>query len=145
MSSTYIQAIPAPDGKIYRYRINKFDPIEGREIVFAYPLTLLGKTTSYKSNEDAMLKLLKYVELIDEDDNKIETKTVADKVPDWWTLVQLEYYTLKFNCTFLEGSDLISMIKESAMKAAVSIIDEYVKSREDEQQIPTDLSVLDKD
>jgi hypothetical protein len=62
-----------------------------------------------------MRKLLKYcsVTVGEEEVHLVDDALINEHVSDWWVLVQLEYECLKFNCSFLEGTDLVSTVKAS--------------------------------
>lgn len=104
------------DGKsIATFNVHKFSPLDGREIVAGYPLIILSKDSTYKGNVSAMRKLLKYcsVTVGEEEVHLVDDALINEHVSDWWVLVQLEYECLKFNCSFLEGTDLVSTVKAS--------------------------------
>jgi hypothetical protein len=97
------------------FNVHKFSPLDGRKIIAGYPLALLGSSHTYASNEEAMRQLLFYcsvtVEGEEEPVHLTDAALVNTHVPDWWTLVQLEFECLKFNCSFLEGQDLYNAAK----------------------------------
>lgn len=97
------------------FTVHKFSPLDGRKIIAGYPLAVLGSSHTYASNEAAMYQLLFYCSVVVEGEEEpvhlTDPALINEHVPDWWTLVQLEYECLKYNCSFLEGQDLYNAAK----------------------------------
>jgi hypothetical protein len=90
------------------YIIHKFSPIEGRRIVTSYPLTALPSIADYEKNEEAMLQLMKFVDVV-VDGNPLRLETAAlvnNHIPEWKDLVKIELETLKFNCPFITDDNI---------------------------------------
>lgn len=88
------------DGK--EFLISKFPAVEGREIVAQYPLSGVPKLGDYKTNEETMLKLMKYVQVILPSGNitLINKEMINQQVPSWETLVKLEWAMMEYNVSF---------------------------------------------
>lgn len=106
-----------------RFIIHKFSPIAGRRIVASYPLTAVPKLAEYEKNEEAMLTLMKFVDvIIDGQPLRLTTAALVDNhVPSWDDLVRLEFETLKFNIPFLTESNVRSF-GELIMSYAVNYL-----------------------
>ena len=94
------------------FTIQKFTPIDGRNIVISYPLTAFGKVEGYKKNEDAMRLLMKFVEIdgisLDSDE------AINEHVDSWDMLVSLELAALKHNVPWFEFGTFESLILKVA-------------------------------
>lgn len=129
--------IPTGDGKTVKtYSVHKFSPLDGREILAGYPLAVLAKEHTYQNNAKAMRNLMRYCSIatsIDTESGGTEQTHLTDDalinehVPDWWTLVQLEYACLKFNCSFLEGTDLVTTVKNSMASMLTNLLQEQLE------------------
>jgi hypothetical protein len=89
-------------GEMKNFILSKFPAIAGREIVSQYPVTGMPKIGEYKSNEDIMLKLMKFV-AVPTDTGVIVLSTQAlinNHVPDWETLAKIEIKMMEYNCSF---------------------------------------------
>lgn len=124
--------IPTGDGQSTRkYTLHTFSPLDGRSIVAGYPLSLLNKDFTYKNNEEAMLRLMCYVSVqpavggisdVDADPvHLVNRELINEHIPDWWTLVQLEYECLRFNCTFLANIGMLDAVK-SGITAQLKVL-----------------------
>ena len=123
------------DGQTVKtFFVHKFSPLDGRAIVAGYPLAILAKEHTYQNNAVAMRNLLRYVSVGSSDDSDgvhlVNDELINEHVPDWWTLVQLEYECLRFNCSFLEGTDLLSAVKASLTTHLSRIIAEQLERLE---------------
>lgn len=111
------------------YTINKFRPTVGRKIVAQYPLTALPKMANYDQNEAIMVLLMSHVHVHLPNNVKLPLNTVDlinNHVASWDDLVNLEYQTLKFNCPFMQGDNmgsLMDMIKNVASEYLVDIVE----------------------
>lgn len=116
MTQPTVVSIPTADGQtVIKYTLHTFSPLDGRSIVSGYPLSLLNKDFTYKSNEEAMLKLMHYVSVGGSEEEQVHLTSrelINEHVPDWWTLVQLEYESLRHNCSFLEKVGMLEAVKE---------------------------------
>lgn len=125
--------IPTGDGKTVKtYSVHKFSPLDGREILAGYPLAILGKEHTYQNNAKAMRNLMRYCSILTGEGEGEQVHLVGDAlinehVPDWWTLVQLEYACLKYNCSFLEGTDLVSTVKTSMASMLTNLLQEQLE------------------
>lgn len=127
---THVVDIPTGDGKTVRtYTVHQFSPLDGRKILAGYPLAVLAKEHTYANNEIAMRQLLKYcsAEVDGVDVHLIDDGLINTLVPDWWTLVQLEFACLKFNCTFLEGTDLFEVAKTGMTNMLKQLVAEHLE------------------
>lgn len=83
--------------------LSKFPATVGREIFCKYPLSGLPKVGDYAVNEETMVKCLSYAYAITEGGQQIRLASKAfidNHVPDWETLVKLEYAMLEYNGSF---------------------------------------------
>lgn len=86
--------------------LSKFPATVGREIFCKYPLSGLPKLGDYAVNEETMIKCLSYVQAITPAGQPIALSSRAlidNHVPDWETLVKLEYAMLEYNGSFFEN------------------------------------------
>ncbi|MNM41953.1 hypothetical protein D3C81_527810 [compost metagenome] len=85
-----------------------------------------------------MKMLMKYVSVHDldgsgnhlaDDDgiHLIDDALINEHVPDWWTLVQLEYEALKYNCTFLEGTSFLETAKTSMIGMLKQLVSDHLE------------------
>lgn len=129
MSTAQVK-IPTADGTTVReYTVHTFSPLDGRSIVAGYPLSILNKEFTYKANEQAALKLMAYVSVGEGDDavHLNSNELINQHVPDWWTLVQLEYACLRHNCSFLEKIGLVDAIKSGLQEQLRYIIADHLE------------------
>ena len=123
--------IPTGDGKTVKsYNVHKFSPLDGRKILAAYPLAILNAEHTYESNEAAMKKLMAYCSVGATEDEQIhltDDALINEYVPDWWTLVQLEFECLKFNCSFLQGTTLLTVAKASMTDMLRGLVADHLK------------------
>lgn len=116
------------------YTITKFRPTDGRRIVVNYPLTALPKVGSYDANEEAMLLLMSHVmvHLPNGEKMALTNKTLIDNhVQSWEALAELEWHTLRFNCPFLNGdnvSTILDILYEVAGDLVLDVIARVIDS-----------------
>lgn len=117
MTTSLQVQIPTGDGKTVKtYSVHKFSPLDGRKVLAAYPLAILNAEQTYASNEAAMKKLMAYCSVGESEDEQVhltDDALINEHVPDWWTLVQLEFACLQFNCSFLKGTQLLTVAKSA--------------------------------
>ena len=130
--------------EVKEYTIHKFSPIDGRGIVFGYPLSILSKEYSYAKNEEAMRKLFGYVSVtVDDVEVRLLTDSLIEQhIPDWWSLVQLEYQVLKYNCSFLENMDIKEVVSGTVKEYMMSMIKELIDSKKDAAPEEPQLNIL---
>lgn len=112
--------IKTGDGGERTYIISKFPAIPGREIVTKYPLSALPRLGEYEVNEEIMLKLISYCEVKQEDGKtlRLSTRALVDNhVPDWETLMRLEYACLEYNVSFLRSAGSSNFLNDIVAKA----------------------------
>lgn len=90
------------DGEEIHYIISRFPATVGREIITGYPTTAMPKMGDYKANEALMLKLMKHVAVVrDDQEIRLTTRALVDNhVPDFDVLARIEYATLNYNSNF---------------------------------------------
>lgn len=125
-------AIKDQEDTEHRFIISKVPAIPMREIIAGYPLTSLPKLGDYKANEEIMLKLISYVEIVKDGVNiKLSTRALIDNhCTDWEVLAKLEKEMLQYNCSFLKAgilSGLINSIKDKIPNIAQSILKQYLQ------------------
>lgn len=95
--------IKTQSGDHKTFIISKLPATVGREIFCKYPLSAVPKLGEYKTNEETMEKMMSYVAALASDGGQVplRTKSLIDNhVPDWETLVRLEYAMLEYNGSF---------------------------------------------
>lgn len=122
--------IPTADGStVLEYTVHKFSPLDGRAIVAGYPLSILNKEFTYKANEQAALSLMAYVSVGEGDDaiHLNSNELINQHIPDWWTMVQLEYACLRHNCSFLEKVGFLDAVKSGLQEQLRYIIADHLE------------------
>lgn len=105
--------------------LSKFPAIAGREIILQYPTSALPKVGDYNTNEDLMLKLMKYVgvqiEGRDEPQMLTNAALVDNHIKSTEDLLRLEWAMMSYNFDFF-GSGKLSGILDRVMTQAVALI-----------------------
>ncbi|TQI79998.1 hypothetical protein FHU10_5151 [Serratia fonticola] len=104
--------IPLPDGGSKTYILSKFPAIAGREIVTQYPTSAAPKMGDYKTNEALMLKMMAYV-AVPTDSGQLQLTTkelVNNHVPDFETLLKLEWAMMEYNCSFFRNGAALGFL-----------------------------------
>lgn len=117
------------DGDERIYIISKFPAITGREIVAGYPLTAIPKLSEYKANETVMLQLMTFVAVprpsnagVEAAPLQLTTKALIDNhVPDWETLIKIEYEMMKYNTSFFGKGEISTFCATMLQKALLLI------------------------
>jgi hypothetical protein len=120
------------DGEEIELIISRLPATVGREIIAKYPLSAMPKVGDYATNEETMLKLMGYVQVIKgKDEIPLKTKALIDNhLHDAETLFKVEYEMLKYNTSFLgnvKASNLIDQIKTKLPNIAQSILTDSLK------------------
>lgn len=115
--------IPLPDGGTKIYILSKFPAIAGREIVTQYPTSGAPKIGDYKTNEVLMLKLMAFVAVpTDAGPLKLTTKELVNNhVPDFETLLKLEWAMMEYNCSFFRNGAALGFLTGLTGKLKQSI------------------------
>jgi hypothetical protein len=90
------------DGSNKTYYLSKFNAIDGREIATQYPISAMPKIGDYKTNEELMFKIMRFV-YVDINGNKQALSTeqmIKNHVPEFETLIKLELAMMEYNCSF---------------------------------------------
>lgn len=107
------------------YILSKFPAVAGREIISKYPTANLPKLGNYTVSEETMLKLMKYVAVPIEGREPMcltNRDLINNHVPDWETLVKLEWRMLEYNCSFFQnGKSSAFLDKLAGMLAKLKI------------------------
>lgn len=103
--------------------ISKFPAIEGREIVAQYPLSGIPKLGDYKTNEETMLKLMKYVQVVLPSGNisLVNKEIINNQVPSWEMLVKLEWAMMEYNVSFFGNGGVSTFFDDIRQKLPVWI------------------------
>lgn len=107
------------DGEERTYIISKFPAIAGREIIAMYPLTAMPKIGDYKANEEALHKLMAFVEVVLPNGSHIRLTTAAlidTHVPSWEMLAKIEFAMINYNCSFFRDGRVSTFLKDFAQK-----------------------------
>ena len=123
--------IELPDGKgVKTFTIHKFDAIAGREIISQYPMSGLPKLGDYATNEQIMLKIMTYVTVVTGETSiaLASANLVNNHVPDWETLIKLEWEVMQYNCSFFRNGkastfldDMLESLRESIMSILTNL------------------------
>lgn len=95
------------DGVEKEFTISRLPCTVGREVIAKYPTSNIPKVGDYKTSEETMLLLLRYVSVeIDGREQKLTTKALVDShVDDVIQLIKLEYEMIEENTGFFgQGS-----------------------------------------
>lgn len=111
------------------YFLGEFPPTVGRKLIVGYSLSALNKAHSYAKNEDCMTELMSYVSVeVDGEMVALGTQELINQhVPDWFTLVQIEFETIKHNSIFMQDTDLFTLVKTQLKLVLKDMIDEHMK------------------
>ncbi|OCJ20023.1 hypothetical protein A6U95_15275 [Serratia sp. 14-2641] len=115
--------IALPDGGSKTYILSKFPAIAGREIVTQYPTSGAPKVGDYKTNEALMLKLMAFVAVPTEAGQlQLTTKELVNNhVPDFETLLKLEWAMMEYNCSFFRNGAALGFLTGLTGKLKQSI------------------------
>lgn len=115
-----------------KFVIHKFPAIEGREIICNYPLTSIPKVGEYKTNQEIMLKLMKYVSVPLNDITVALSnhELVNQHAGDWETLMKLEAAVIEYNCSFFQNGLASTFLSGLAQKVPAWIIKTLTDSLE---------------
>lgn len=122
-------SVETQDGTEKEFIISKFPAVAGREILTQYPLSAAPKIGEYETNEELMLKIMRYVAVPfsrDEGGDLIleNIDLVNNHVPDWECLARIEIAMIEYNCSFFvngKGSSFLELITEN-MKGFITKI-----------------------
>lgn len=115
--------IDTRDGKKV-YITSLFPAIAGREIVTQYPVTGMPKIGEYKTNEELMLKLMAFVAVRLDTGTLVplSTRALVDQhVPDFETLMRIEWAMMQRNCSFFQGGKVSAFLGGFSEKAQALI------------------------
>lgn len=105
------------DGDIYRFTISRFPYRAGRKIALIYPISNLPKLANFEASEEAMLLMMKHVEVIKENDHRIRLTTGAlidNHITDPVAGLKLEAKMLAYNFDFFGKGGLSKFLAASA-------------------------------
>lgn len=100
--------------------ISKIPAVDAREIFSKYTSSNIPKVGEYEASEAVMLKMMTYVARVTPEGDNIRLTTKAlvnNHVPDWETLVKLEWEMLKYNCSFFQNGKALDFLKSIARLA----------------------------
>lgn len=100
------------------FYLSKFPAIAGREIIAKYPFSNAPKLGDYVVSEETMLKLMAFVAVeTDSGQLALSTRALIDNhVPDWETLMKLEFFMLDYNCSFFRAGLNFDFLKSFGPK-----------------------------
>ena len=105
--------INLPGGGKKTFILSKFPAITGREIITQYPVSAAPKIGDYNLNEELLFKLLGFVGIPVKGQDPIQLTTrelIDNHVPDWETLVKIEWAMMEYNCSFFESGRMSSIL-----------------------------------
>jgi hypothetical protein len=126
--------IELPEGGAKTFILSKFPAVAGREIITQYPTSAAPKIGSYSLNEELMLKLMSYVAVPMPDGKplRLTTRALVDNhVPDFETLMRLEWAMMEYNCSFFRNgkmSGFLEALTEKAQALISSTLTGFVES-----------------
>lgn len=104
--------------------LSKFPAILGREIVTQYPTTAMPKVGDYKTNEALMMKIMARVGVPRDSGEPLLLSTpdlVNNHVPDFETLLKLEWAMMQYNCSFFRNGKVSTFFGFIAQQARALI------------------------
>jgi hypothetical protein len=124
--------IPLPGGGKKVFILSKFPAIAGREIVTQYPMSAAPKVGDYSTNEDLMLKLMRHVGVHIEGRPEpliLENRALVDNhVPDFETLLKIEWEMMRYNCSFFQNgkaSSFLELLMEKLQALATQTLTDF--------------------
>src|SRR5580698_10074545 len=101
-----------------KFIISKFPATDGREILVRYFPSGIPKIGDYKTNEECMFKMMKFVKAVSGDHHiELATKQIIDNhVEDATMLVQLEWAMLEYNFGFFLKGRVSTFLNDIAQK-----------------------------
>lgn len=106
------------DGKVYV--ISKFPAVAGRKIMTQYPISAIPKVGEYGTNEEMMYLIMTYVAVKNVANNTelqlVNRDLIDNHVPNWETLMKLEYLMMEYNCSFLANGKVSTFLESIAEK-----------------------------
>jgi hypothetical protein len=106
------------DGKVYV--ISKFPAVAGRKIMTQYPISAIPKVGEYGTNEEMMYLIMTYVAVKNVGSNTelqlVNRDLIDNHVPNWETLMKLEYLMMEYNCSFLANGKVSTFLESIAEK-----------------------------
>jgi len=119
------EPITLPDGSIKTFILSKFPAVAGREIITQYPTSAAPKIGSYQLNEELMFKLLGYVAvpMPNGEPLRLSTETLVNNhVPDFETLMKIEWAMMNYNCSFFRDGKMSGFLETLAEKVQALIL-----------------------
>lgn len=102
-----------PGGGKLTFILSKFPATVGREIITQYPTSGMPKVGDYKLNEELMFKLLSFVavKLPSGEPLELSTRALVDNhIPDWETLMKVEWAMMEYNCSFFQDGKMSNIL-----------------------------------
>lgn len=112
--------VTTQSGEVKTFVLSKFPAIAGREIISKYPTSNIPKLGDYQTSEEVMLKLMAFVAVPRDNGQPLPLTTralVDNHIPDWETLVRIEFAMMEYNCSFFangKGSTFFEAITQKA-------------------------------
>jgi hypothetical protein len=135
--------IELPNGGTKTFILSKFPAVAGREIVTQYPTSATPKIGNYQLNEELMFKLLNYVAVPLQGDTQIRLSTrslVDNHVPDFETLMKIEWAMMQYNCSFFNNgkmSGFLELLTEKAQSLILSTLTAFSESSSKKDSQPS--------
>jgi hypothetical protein len=118
------------DGTRSKYVIYKYPPIAGRRIALGYPLTAFPrKYEDYAHNEKVMMELMSFVGVrVNDTIIRLSTESLLNNhVKGWFSLVSLEWESLKYNCSFLEDGAVVESMHDMVKRLALAYFADVIQ------------------
>lgn len=104
-----------------KFIIHKFPALIGREIVSKYIPTLTAKSDEYELNKETLLKMMKFVGIILQNQSNplmLTTEALIDNhVKNWEMLAKIEAAIMEYNCSFFQNGRLSTLFEDIAPKS----------------------------
>ena len=113
-------SIATQDKTVKEFTVHKYPTLEGRDIVLAYPFSVVTQSAGLEKNTAAMRKLMRHVSVGDV--FLTSDELINEHVGDWFELVQLEFQSLKFNCSFLAELEMVDVMKGALQQYIANVI-----------------------
>jgi hypothetical protein len=117
--------IDLPGGGTKKFILSKFPAVAGREIITQYPTSAAPKIGNYQLNEELMFKLMAHVAipLPNGEPLLLATRALVDNhVPDFETLMKIEWAMMQYNCSFFQNGKASGFLDLLAEKSQAWIM-----------------------
>lgn len=107
-----------------KFIIGKMPCTVAQEVIFSLPNGLIPIISEFKKAEDQALKMLSYCERVYSDGRSVPliSKAIIDNhIPDFDTLIKLEYECLEYNYSFFSDGRALSFLNRGVSLAKSNV------------------------